>query len=346
VWPSGALAVLPLLALLALPLVTDSHPPLTLATTAVVYGIIASGLGLVYGRLGYLSMSHALLWGVGSYTGAILITDHGWSFWLALPAAIVLATIAGAITALPAVRLRGHHFLIAGFILTQIAVVLEKQLSITGGANGKTVDGLPSKVLGVDFGTVKGFYYLCVIFLALSLVLSAVIYARPIGRRFVAIRENSRLAETLGISFRKEVIVGFTLSGIYGGLGGYLYALNLGHIEPDSFGLSAAILLPLVVMVGGARLIWGPPLGAFIVVFLPEVIHASPTAAQAINGILLIVIILVMPNGVLGGLASLVGLRRKGSSDAGGGGGQEIPAADAGGGRVQAPLAVGRDAAR
>jgi branched-chain amino acid transport system permease protein len=298
-WGSAARGITPLCLLLLFPLAVNSSQNLTLATTAVIYGIIASGLGVVYGRLGLLSMSHALLWGVGSYIGAILLTDHGWSFWAALPVAVLGAAIAGGITSLPAVRLRGHHFLIAGFILTEIAVVVEQNMSITGGAQGKIILGLPAPVLGVKFGTVKGYYYLCVILLALALILSAIIYARPIGRRFVAIRENSRLAETLGISFRKELLVGFTLSGLYAGLGGFLYAVNLGHIEPNSFGLSAAILLPLVTMIGGARYIWGPPLGAFVVVFLPEVIHASPTAAQGINGILLILIILVMPNGVL-----------------------------------------------
>jgi branched-chain amino acid transport system permease protein len=281
---------------------------MTQATTAVIYGIIASGLGLVYGRLGMLSMSHALLWGVGSYTGAILITNYGWSFWTALPASIITAAVAGGITSLPAIRLRGHHFLIGGFILTEIAVVVETQMSITGGATGVLVAGLPSPILGVNIGTVRGYYYLCVVLLIVALLLLSVIYRRPIGRRFVAIRENSRLAETLGINLKKELLVGFTLSGLFAGLGGCLYAVNLGQIEPDSFSLNAAVLLPLVVMIGGAGYIWGPVVGAFIVVFLPQLLHLSPTAAEGTNGGLLIVLILFMPDGVLSGFSRLSGL--------------------------------------
>lgn len=306
-------AVLPVLLLVLFPAIWGSQENVTMATTAVIYGIIASGLGIVYGRLGLLSMSHALLWGIGSYVAAILMTNYGWSFWLAVPAGIAAAAVAGGITTLPAVRLRGHHFLIAGFILTEIGVVVEQQIGITGGAMGKTVLITPSPIFGLKLDTVTRYYYLCVAFLVLALLLSALVYGLPIGRRFLAIRENSRLAEAIGVNFKRELLAGFSLSGIYAGLGGALYAVHLGQIEPDSFGLNAAILLPLVTMIGGARYIWGPPLGAFIVVFLPQLIHASPTAAQGINGVLLIVIILVMPNGVLAGPAALRRLRRPAS---------------------------------
>jgi branched-chain amino acid transport system permease protein len=288
--------------LILFPLIFSSGQNVTFATTAVIYAIIASGLGLLYGQLGVLSMSQVLLWGIGSYTCAILITDHGWTFWTVLPVCLFGTAAAGALTSLPALRLRGHYLLIAGFILTEIGEVVEGQASFTGAAEGKLVSGVPHAFLGLNLGSLKGYYYLCVACLILAVLLSAVIGARRIGRRFLAIRENASLAQTLGIDPRRQLVVGFTLSGLYAGLGGLLYAVNLHDVEPGQFGLNSAVLLPLVMMIGGASYVWGPTLGAFIVVFLPEVIHASPNAAQAINGILLIAIILLVPDGALYGV--------------------------------------------
>jgi branched-chain amino acid transport system permease protein len=275
-------------------------------TTAVVYAIVASGLGLVYGQLGLLAMSHAGLWGIGSFTLAILITNHGFSFWAALGSSIAITTVAGAVSAIPAFRLRGHQFLLVGFILTQLLVVVgDHWRSLTGGANGIVLARGPGKLAGVDFGSVLGFYYLCAAILVLAVAFSTLIRRSKLGRRFLTVRENVPLANALGIDHRVLIVAGFALSGVFAGAGGALHAINLQAVQPEQFGLHAAILLPLIVMLGGWRKVWGPVVGAFVVVELPEVIGLSPTDAQAVNGLLLVAIILVMPDGVLGGIGPL-----------------------------------------
>jgi branched-chain amino acid transport system permease protein len=306
---------IPVLVLALLPLLLTSNKNMTLATTAVVYAIVASGLAVMYGQLGVLAMSHAGVWGVGAFIGTILMTDHGWSFWTALAAAAVGAAIAGGVTALPAFRLRGHYLLIVGFIVTQLLVVIGNQVKFTGGPEGLLVDTKPGSLLGIDLTHARGFYYVCAVFLVLALALSAWIAARPLGRRFVAVRENALLGESLGIDRRRTILVGFVLSGIFAGIGGVLYAVNLGQIEPDLFGLNAAVLLPLIIMIGGARQLWGPVVGAFVVVFLPEVLGLAPTDQQAVNGALLIVIILAMPDGILGALRRLIATVRERRAD-------------------------------
>jgi branched-chain amino acid transport system permease protein len=292
--------------LAVLPLLLTSHRNDALLTAAVVYGVIGSGLGLVYGQVGLLSMSHAALWGIGSYAGAIAVSNHGLSFWPAFLVATLVGTIAGAVSALPAFRLRGHYLLITGFIITELMVVVENQwTSLTGGPSGMFVLKQPGPIFGVRLDTQRGFYYVCVVVLVLAVALVEVVRASRLGRRFAATRENALLARTVGINTRNAVILGFMLSGVFAGAGGMLYAVQLNHIEPSLFGLPAAVLLPLIVLIGGAQRAWGPAVGGFIVVFLPEVLGLSPQTAEAVNGALLIVMILLMPDGVLAGLGAL-----------------------------------------
>jgi branched-chain amino acid transport system permease protein len=298
--------------LCAVPLVLTTSKELSLSTTAVVYAIVASGLALLYGRLGILAMSQAGLWGVGAYGAAIAITNHAWSFWTALVLATTVAALIGGLSAIPAFRLRGHYFLITSFIVTQILSVLEQELTFTGGAEGLLVRRGPGTLLGIDLDGAHAYYYLCVVALLAGLGLAAGIDRSRLGRRFLAVRENAMLAEAIGVDTRRQILVGFVISGLYGGVGGALFAVQQQAIQPTQFGLNAAVLLPLVVMLGGARRLWGPVAGAFIVVFLPEVLGLDPTTAQAANGILLILIILLMPTGVLGGAAALAArLRRR-----------------------------------
>ena len=299
----AGVAAVPVAALLAVPLVLHSSQDRSLANTAVTYAIVASGLALMYGRLGLLVMSHAGLWGVGGYTTAILLTKHGWSLWAALGASILLAALAGAISAAPAFRLRGHHLLIAGFIVTQALAVIEQQVNFTGGAQGMLVTTRGLSLFGIDIGSERSLYYLSAMVLLVGLALAAVIDGSRLGRRFVIVRENRLLAEALGCDTRRQMVVGFALSGFYAGAGGGLFVIHLGDVEPSLFGLQAAVLLPLIVLIGGVRHRWGPVVGAFLVVFLPRVLRLNPSDAEGANGLLLIAIILLMPGGIAGVLA-------------------------------------------
>lgn len=291
---------------LLLPAIIPTARAMSLATSALVFACIAAGLALVYSEIGLLPMSHAALWGVGSYTSFLAITKLQMTFWTSLPIAVAIAVLAGVVSALPAFRLRGHYFLITTFIVTQLAVSLEKHWkTFTGGVNGITVAQFPPPIWGVDFGDVVNFYYLAATLLIGLLVLQEVIRRSALGRRFNAIRENAQLAQAMGINAQATIVLGFALSGIFAGIGGALYGAEFKQIEPDIFGLSAAVLLPLVMMLGGARRTWGPVVGAFVVLFLPELLNLSPTQEQAVNGLLLAFIILVFPAGILGSIARI-----------------------------------------
>ncbi len=303
-WVVGPVA---LMLLTALPL---SAAQLSLATSAVVYAIIATGLGMIYGQLGLLSMSHAALWGVGSYSAFVAAYHWHWSFWAALPFAVLVAVTIGAATATPAFRLRGHHFLIFTFLVTALAASVEARWkSLTGGLDGLLVARPPDSILGVSFGSLLNFYYLSTAALILVLILYQLVQSSRLGRMFQAVRESPRLAASLGIDPTRHILVGFALSGVFAGIGGTLFAYQVKQIEPTFFGLNAVVLLPLIVILGGPRLVWGPTVGAFLVVFLPDVLRLSPLEAQALNGVLLCLIILLLPRGVLGSLGE-TGRRR------------------------------------
>jgi branched-chain amino acid transport system permease protein len=317
-------AVAPFAALVLLPVFLTSFHGRTLATTAVIYAIVALGVALVYSQLGLLPMSHAALWGIGSYTTTLLIVRSGAPLWIAFPGAVLVTVVAGAVSGLPAFRVRGHYLLLLGFILTQLVVVVGQQWAgLTGGASGIVVPRGSGMLLGTDLSSLPALYYVSLSVLLLLMGFTLLVQRSVLGRRLRAVRENPSLAGALGLDERLLILAGYSLSGVFAGAGGALYAVDLQQIQPDEFGLNAAILLPLVVMLGGARHLWGPAAGAFVVVFLPEVIGLSPDDAQAANGLLLILIILLMPDGILGGpraaleqaMLAVARLRRTGSKE-------------------------------
>lgn len=297
----------PAVALLLLPYVFHGAETLSLLTTATIYAIITSGLGIVYGQIGLLAMSQPAVWLVGSYTAAILVTKEGMPLWTTLPLGIVTGFAAGGLTAFPAFRLRGHYLTITGFVLSQLFVaVAVLWQSFTGGALGLFVRGRFTGVLA-SFQHARPFYYLCAVILIIGLAYVALVKRSRRNLKFLAVRENQALSAAIGINVRNQIILGYALSGMFAGIGGVLYAISLQHIEPGLFGLEAVILMPLIVLVGGSRSLWGPTVGSFVIVFLPHVIHLSPENVVGLKGILLLLIILVMPEGIVGGLARIVG---------------------------------------
>jgi branched-chain amino acid transport system permease protein len=237
----------------------------------------------------------------------LVISNLHWSFWAALPFAVFVAVAGGVVVAAPAVRLKGHQLLILTFILTEFVVIIGNNWkSLTGGNQGLLVAKAPDSVLGIDFSSPRGFFYLCAGLLLVLLVFYRAVVGSRWGRMFVGVRENEVLARALGINTTLFIVIAFACSGVFAGVGGILFGLHQKQMEPNLFGVSAAVLLPLMVMLGGSRYIWGPTVGAFVVVFLPEVLVLSPAQGEAANGLILILVILLMPNGILGGLNTAV----------------------------------------
>lgn len=295
-----ALIVVALLALV--PLTGASNRLLSLAISAGINIIALYGLSVLFGQTGILSMGHAALVGVGAYVAALFARDFGMGFWLALPFGGVMAAFVAAIIGIPSLRVSGHHFVIMTFAFGQLlTIVLTNGGDYTGAATGLDLQ-LPVTLFGGRIDDLVPYYLLVIAFVALSAIASWAIINSPYGRTLRAIRENEKLAASLGINVGRHKIGAFVVSGVFAGISGVLLAYFLRHISPSQFASFPSIYLALMVMIGGARLLLGPIAGGILVSFLPEILELDPVESRILYGICLIAVILLLPNNLIAGI--------------------------------------------
>ncbi|ESR23727.1 branched-chain amino acid ABC transporter ATP-binding protein/permease [Lutibaculum baratangense] len=266
--------------------------------------IVGIGLNVLVGMTGQISLGHVGFYAIGAYTVAILTVGHGWSFWIALPLAGLLAGIAGAVLSVPALRVRGPYLAMItiafGFIVEQSAAELGW---LTGGWNG--IMGIMPPVL---FGTMLGPQEIAVLVLVLMLAalgFYALFSESPWGKALRALRDSEVAAQSIGLNPVLLRCVAFALSAVFAGVAGGVYAAMSGFISPESFPFFESILFLLVVMIGGADTLLGPVVGAIVVVLLPELFSSLAEYRLLFVGLLLLVVLRVAPRGIVGGLSGL-----------------------------------------
>ncbi len=293
--------------ILLLPEFTTSRH-LFLATVTGTTAIAVYGLAVIFGQAGILSLAHAGLWAIGAYTGAIFFREFGWSYWAVLPLGIVFASIAAALLAYPALRIRGHFFLIATFGFGELVrIVLENGGGFESGRRlGLIVQGGMPDFFGIGLQSANSIYYVTVAYLVIAILAVYLIRRSGFGATMRAVRENEDLSESIGIRIARTKILAFTLSGAFTGAAGVHYAFLLKHIEPSLFGAQDGIELALMVLLGGAVPLLGPLLGASVVLFIPELPFAeNPNFVQIAYGLALILLILLLPRGLVSGIKAL-----------------------------------------
>ena len=303
---AALLAILLLLLLLGfVPEAGASSRLISLAITAAINVVVLYGLSILFGQTGILSLGHAALVGVGAYTAAVLARDFGIGFWGALPAAAILAALLAIVVGFPSLRVSGHHFVILTFALGQLfTIFLTNGGTATGGATGLDLQ-LPTSLFGLPLDPLPAFYRTALAFVALSAAASWAVANSRYGRTLRAVRENEKLAASLGISVGRQKIGAFAVSGLFAGVSGVLMAYFLRHIAPNQFASFPSIYLALMLMIGGARLLFGPLAGGILVSFLPEIFALDPVESRILYGVCLIAVILLLPQGIVGGAAEL-----------------------------------------
>lgn len=291
--------------LFGFPLLDPGYRYLSLAITTAFTAIALYGLSLQFGQAGIMSVGHAGLMGVGGYTAAILANQLGLSFWEALPASILLSAIAAGLVGLPSLRVGGQHYIIITFCFCALLVIaLTNGGTFTGAATGLDVGPIAGP-FGINLAKARNMYYLVITALVITLLLVYAIVHSPYGRTLWAIRENEPLARAVGINTNLIKIGVFALSGAFAGLGGILQTYYLRHISPPLFGPFPSLYLALMVMLGGPRPLYGPLIGSIIVNFLPEVGQLDPIDSRIAYGVGLLLVILLLPGGVSGGVLAL-----------------------------------------
>ena len=308
------------------PTIINSSRFLDVAITYGIFAIALYGLGFLYGQTNYLSIAHSALMGVGAYTAAILFIQLGFGFWAVLPLAALLAMVAALLLGYPALRVSGYHFVIVTFAACELFVLATRNLGgaearkgLTGGAQGLDITEPVGQIFGQSFDInleLEPFYYLVIAFLFAAMIVSQVLVSSPLGRTFRAIRENEPLARSVGIRANWYKILAFGISGIFAGVAGALFAYKLRHIAPDLFNSFEGVELALMVLLGGSRRLMGPVIGAIIVGFLPDFLDVigiglTPFQRQIVFGAMLIAVIILLPHGLVQGIADLYGYGKR-----------------------------------
>ncbi len=284
-------------ALLALPLLVSSPYYLSLLVMVFLWTTAASAWNLLGGFTGQLSLGHAAYFGVGAYAVALLGSRFGVSPWLGLlagaAAAVPVALVIGGVC----FRLRGPYFTLATIASTEVLrQVALNWRSFTNGAVGLSV---PPLFVGVSRAP---YYYATLALAALTLLVSARLTTSKTGYWLQAIREDEDTAQSIGVDTARYKLLALAISAVFVALAGGIFAGYLSYIEPDivlTVGLSIQICV--FAIIGGLGTVEGPVLGAFLLTIASELFRSSFKQAHLIiYGVLMIVVMLFMPDGLLG----------------------------------------------
>lgn len=293
-----------LAAIASLPLWSANPYQVHLATLIGCYWVLIAGLNLVVGFTGQLSVGHVGLLAIGAYAFAILAGRIGFEPFAALVAAGGLGGISGLLLGLPSLRLPGFYFAMATLAFALIVGEISLAASaLTGGGAGLAVPAFPA-----PFANAAGFYWLVAMVAAGVTLLSWNVARMMWGRAMIALRDSEIAAAAFGVSpFRVKLVV-FAASGVTAGLGGALFAALQSYITPDTFVFDLGLLFFVCIVIGGRGGILGPFLGTVVLVALPELVAPLAQLGTVFYGVLLLLVVQLMPEGI-GSLLVRLGMR-------------------------------------
>lgn len=298
-------------AVLAFPSLSPGPFITSVGVVIMSYAVLATSWNFVGGFTGYISLGHAAYSGLGGYATALLITKADLNPWLALGLGAVVVALIVVPVGIASLRVRGASFVIVSIAFVLILLlVFQSWGSFTGGANGMRVPRpFPSDVLRPEQH--ERFFYLFAALLAVALLVWWVVDQSRFGMGLKAVREDEDKAQSLGVPTFGYKLVAFILSAFFTALGGGLYALWFGFLDPIfQFSILIGAYMVLMSLLGGIRSVFGPLLGAVIVGTSVEFFKAEYGDSQlhlVATGLLLGLVVLFMPDGIIPAAAGLLG---------------------------------------
>jgi branched-chain amino acid transport system permease protein len=307
------LLVLAVLAALPLPQLGLSAYTMHLIILVIMWSVVGMAWNLLAGFCGQVSFGHAAFYGVGAYTAGILYSHLHISAWWGIPASIVVVTLFSLLLGSIVLRLRGPFFTLATLAMGEVMRITSENLDwLTGGNLGITLQ----QRTWVD----KTYYFYIILGIAaVTFLVVKLLMRSKMGYYFVAIREDQDAAESLGINTTLYKTIALCISGALTGVVGAFYTNYMGYIEPSVvFALhDVSIVTIMIVMIGGVATYFGPFVGAIIMVLLAEAVRSIPSLGAAhltFFGVLLILIIIFLPNGIVGDLEKIKRVFRAGGA--------------------------------
>lgn len=290
------LAAAVLVTALLMPL-SDNLYYMDLAQIIALYYVVVTGLNVVSGYAGQLSVGHGALFGAGAYISAILTTRYEQPFWVGLVAAVAGVVVMGVLLGAPSVRLAHLYFamMTLGFAIVFSQVLLNWQ-EVTGGYLG-VIGVAPVSFFGHEF-LGRDLYYFIIGFAAVSGLLVTLLLRGRRGLWWRVVHDDEVSARALGLSPTRAKLTAFAISAVLAGAAGSIYASFILVLQPDTFDLHLGLFLLVMMLLGGSGSLWGPLFGVPVMV-LVDAFAPSGTATYAV-GAALVVFTLLMPRGAAG----------------------------------------------
>jgi branched-chain amino acid transport system permease protein len=337
------LALAAIALLLLVPKFVTSTYALHIMILIFISVITGSAWNILGGYTGQYSVGHAAYFGVGAYTTMILLQYRHIAPWYGIWAGAAVAIAIGLIVGSICFRLRGPYFVLASIAVTEIFRISALNLKdLTNGAEGILITDIPPLKIGgmvlTDFQSKVPFYYTGLVFAIAVIAVTWIVQNSKLGFYFQAIREDQDAAHSLGINLTLYKNAALSLSAIFTSLAGSLYGLYVGFIDPGTvLALDLSVQIVMICIIGGIGTIFGPMIGAVVLVPFSEALRSNMIAQALIDsglvkedsafgsflkeqlshahvliyGILLVVVILFMPDGLLGFIRKLILKKRK-----------------------------------
>lgn len=308
-----ALAVI-VLFLMVIPLITQEQYLLHILCLIGINIIFACSLNAIL-NIGELNLAHAAFMGIGAYASTLLVTRLSFSFWLALPAAMVITTLVSLPIGYLTLRFKGAYFLLFTFLFAELIRVLLSNffIGLFGGIPGITNIPRPSiNLFGVvtyDFSSKTHFYYLVLAMVFLTVGCLRRVDRSRIGMIFMAMSQSDTLAQSVGLSGMKYKILGCGIGCLFAGAAGSLYAHFVGIITPSDFSIHSVLAPIAYVVVGGMGSVFGPVVGTtFLMALSNFFLREFGFYELLLYGVIIVFIIRFMPEGIIS-LPRLIGSR-------------------------------------
>ena len=299
-WPSVALALI-----ILYPLVFTTPFQQRLGALVLLYAIAASAWNIIGGYAGQVSVGHVVFFGCGAYAAMAAYSHFGLPPLVGIPVGIAAAVLIAAVIGVPTLRLSGHYFSMATIAVAELARLIVTNVEVLGAAVGLSGPTVPRTVFDLSFISSLPYYYLFLAVLLVTLGITWWMTNSRMGFYLRAIKDSERAARSLGAPASRTKLYAFMLSAGLTSVAGALYAMMFGFVDPES-GLGILISVKMLIMaaLGGAGLLFGPLVGAAILVPLEEISNNLLGGKGAgltfvVYGAIIVVIARFLPSGLL-----------------------------------------------
>ena len=272
---------------------------LSIGITFLVFATVAFSQDVILGRAGVFNMGHAIFFGIGAYTTAILNVHFGLEIIETLPFAILFPAIIAILLAGPIIHLRGDYLLVAtiGFNIIFEQVLKNNVFGLTGGPNG--IFGIDVvRVFGYELWSDISIYYIAFGLLIITLLLIRNLDTSKYGRALYYINKDEIAAKSMGINVPYFKLFAFALGAAIAGAAGSVFAIQYSAVSPESFNFKQSVMFFAIVLVGGSASLPGVLIGTFVMFVLPELFTEFKESRYLIFGAAMVLVMVLRPNGV------------------------------------------------